>query len=109
MAAKVQAALREGDHLGRFGGDEFLVVLPGADQEAAEAVARRVSALSETMTDGAQSITVTISCGCVVVSGHGRADEASIVAHADELLYEVKKAGRKGYRSAAFSGEARRA
>jgi diguanylate cyclase (GGDEF)-like protein len=109
MAAKVQAALREGDHLGRFGGDEFLVVLPGADQGAAEAAARRVSALSETVTDGTQSVTVTVSCGCVAVSGHGRADEASIVAHADELLYEVKRAGRRGYRSAVLGGEARRA
>jgi diguanylate cyclase (GGDEF)-like protein len=106
MAEKIQGGLRDEDRLGRFGGDEFLLVLPSADMDATEAVARRVSALSHTMSDEGLSVTVTISCGAVAVFGPGTTDEATVVAAADELLYEVKKAGRKDYRIAALKNEA---
>ncbi|MEW6758218.1 MAG: diguanylate cyclase [Acidobacteriota bacterium] len=98
LANRIKGALREGDHMGRFGGDEFLLVLPGADLAAVESVARRVSSLSESFTSHGRTLTVTASCGGVAVAGGAAPEEAVLLAEADRLLYEVKKAGGRGFR-----------
>ena len=97
MADRIGASLRANDVLGRLGGDEFLVVLPGADAETAEAVARRIAAITVTVGE-AEQVVVSASCGAVAVrSGEGR-DHATVVAAADALLYQAKQAGRRTYR-----------
>lgn len=98
MARKIEAVLRPGDVVGRYGGDEFLVLLPGADLEAAEAVAGRIARIEETAYDGERSVTVTTSCGGVAVGAGVTADDQMVLAAADDLLYEVKRAGRRGFR-----------
>ncbi|MEW5764007.1 MAG: ligand-binding sensor domain-containing protein [Acidobacteriota bacterium] len=98
LANRIKGALREGDHMGRFGGDEFLLVLPGADLSAVESVARRVSSLSESFTSHGRTLTVTASCGGVAVAGGMPPEEAVLLAEADRLLYEVKKAGGGGFK-----------
>lgn len=100
MSEKIRKVLRDGDALGRYGGDEFLVVLPGADLEAVESVARRAGEISETFSSGRRSVTVTVSCGGVAVPSASGREEAEILSAADGLLYEVKRAGRKGFRVA---------
>ena len=91
MAARIQECLRQGDVLGRLGGDEFLVVLPGSDPEALQAVCRRISELSSRTGEGETALTVTASCGGVTVPAGSIAAAAAVLAQADELLYKVKK------------------
>jgi diguanylate cyclase (GGDEF)-like protein len=96
MAARIQECLRQGDVLGRLGGDEFLVVLPGADPEAMQAVCRRISDLSSRAGEGGAALTVTASCGGVTVPAGSIAAAAAVLAQADDLLYQVKRSGRQG-------------
>ena len=95
VAARLSAALREDDLLGRWGGEEFLVVLPGADPGEARAVAER---LREAVSDrpyalgtGGDEIDVTVSVG---VASTMRAGREVVVHQADRALYAAKGAGR---------------
>jgi diguanylate cyclase (GGDEF)-like protein len=97
MAARIQECLRQGDALGRLGGDEFLVVLPGADLEALQAVYLRIGELSCRAGEGEAAIIVTASCGGVEVPAQSGAAAAAVLARADDLLYQVKRAGRRGF------------
>ncbi len=95
VARQLREFIRPGDVAGRFGGDEFLVVLPGADREAVEAVARRVSGISVTAGEGERTLQVTVSIGAVAVpGGPGTATPERVLLRADDLLYRVKKGGR---------------
>lgn len=105
MAVKIQDCLRQGDALGRLGGDEFLVVLPGADMEALQAVYRRISDLGCRVGEGDAAVTVTAACGGVSVPAGSPAGIAALLAHADNLQYQVKRTGRKGFAVEAFASE----
>ena len=96
MAAKFQECLRQVDILGRLGGDEFLVVLPGADSEAVQAVYRRITEQNCQADDGNDTVNVSASCGGVYLPAGSSASPAAVLAKADDLLYQIKRAGRKG-------------
>ncbi len=104
MAASMKGTLRDGDTMGRYGGDEFLLVLPGADLAALESVAQRICEMSLTVGSGENAVTVSTSCGAVTAPGGPPMDQAALLAAADALLYEVKAAGRHGYRAKALPG-----
>jgi diguanylate cyclase (GGDEF)-like protein len=87
--------LRDIDVLARWGGEEFVAILPGTDQEGAFIVAEKLrSAVSEAQVEvGSTNVTVTASFGVTQVWPHDKAiDEA--LARADGALYDAKKAGR---------------
>ena len=96
MAAKIQECLRQGDVLGRLGGDEFLVVLPGAGLDSLQAVYRRISDLVCRAGEGEAAITVSAACGGVTIPASSSAELASVLAQADDLLYKVKRAVLQG-------------
>ena len=96
MAARIQDCLREGDALGRLGGDEFLVLLPGADLQALKAVYHRIIEISCGAGEGNTAVIVTASCGGIAVPAQSTASSAALLARADDLLYQVKRGGRKG-------------
>jgi diguanylate cyclase (GGDEF)-like protein len=98
MADRIAASLRDNDVVGRYGGDEFLAVLPGSDLEAVEAVARRIASLQVVCPVDNGTVTVSVSCGGVAVSGESPRDVAAVLAAADRLLYEVKAQRDTGYR-----------
>ncbi len=88
-------AVRRADVIGRFGGEEFVVVLPSASLEPALMVAERIRAAvaDNPFAAGELSIPVTVSCGVAVLTpSHG--DAMQLVKSADEALYQAKSSGR---------------
>ena len=94
LAAAVRERLRPTDHLARFGGEEFVVLLPATDaQEARQALTRLQRGLTAALfMHGEQEVFVTFSAG---VTGwrDGETLEAAL-ERADEALYEAKRAGK---------------
>lgn len=97
MSATVMASLREGDIYGRWGGEEFLALLPNVGLqsalEAAERLRTDVAALRIfTPTGPEHSIGITVSIGVAEIQEGENAE--SLVARADTALYQAKAAGR---------------
>ncbi|MBH0178961.1 MAG: GGDEF domain-containing protein [Nitrospira sp.] len=96
VAALVQERVREVDSVGRYGGEEFAVVLPHTDLSQAQALAERIRAEIERrafdLDDG--SVRITASFG--VASLHDSSIESigRWIAAADSALYEAKSHGR---------------
>ena len=95
FVATAHAALRKQDLLGRYGGEEFCVVLPGASPAEAVMIAQRLRESVETtpVPMGDRSIRYTISVG-VAHSNRAGLDLDSLVRDADEALYRAKGRGR---------------
>ncbi len=92
VAQVLATQMREGDHVARFGGEEFVVLLQQADRHVAEAVAERIrQQLSATHIDAIRG-SVTASFGVSMPSS--RADLPRALAQADALLYRAKQSGR---------------
>ena len=94
VASTMREGLRETDYAVRYGGEEFLVVMPGLGPQSAEAVAVRLrSDLAATsMHDLAPGLQVTTSIG---VAGRIKGEATSDwIARADAALYEAKRQGR---------------
>jgi diguanylate cyclase (GGDEF)-like protein len=94
VAARAGAAVRAGDVLARVGGEEFAILLAGADlARAVEAAERLRRALAAAPVEAAGlALRVTASFGCAAL-GAGEAPQA-LVARADARLYEAKRDGR---------------
>ncbi len=102
VARACRRVLREGDVLIRFGGEEFLVLLPGAGMDDVLQIGERVRrAIAETsVLEGDQSIAVTVSLGGTTYRESGSSSPEQLVAEADAALYEAKAAGRDRLRVA---------
>lgn len=95
FAARIARSLRNYDSIGRFGGEEFLVMLPGSDLEQTRVVAQKIwSLLREEpyLVDG-REIDLTASLGAAAVK-EGDADLLHVLKRADQRLYAAKSAGR---------------
>ena len=89
----LRGGIRSGDAAGRIGGEEFLVVMPGATREVALAVAERLRlaiALSGMRYATGDPVTASIGVSCATT---GDISE-TILARADRALYEAKRGGR---------------
>ena len=95
LATLMREGLRKIDTLGRLGGEEFAVILPGADLPAAEIFAERLrNKVAETPTaHQSWTIPLTISIGVTEIKpDDARADDA--LTRADRALYRAKECGR---------------
>ncbi|MCK0713546.1 GGDEF domain-containing protein [Chromohalobacter sarecensis] len=94
LVSCLRQGLRDGDMLGRYGGEEFMLLLPGASRSDAIAVAERVAAVVRDQ----PLVLPDKSLGMTVSQGLATQDEAAtlsaIIALADKRLYAAKGAGR---------------
>ena len=91
------STVRGGDYVGRWGGEEFLIALPGADiiqcAEVAERCRTQLAAMR--FDDGkGNHLQVTASFGTATAEGADRAELLDLVDHADRALYWAKGSGR---------------
>jgi len=98
----IKNGLRDSDFLCRFGGEEFVILLPQSDEADAYEIAERVrkSVKSNLKIEGI-STKITISCGCAGLRASELENVDSLIQIADRALYYAKKCGRD--RSQSFS------
>lgn len=110
----MHANCRQMDVAGRFGGDEFIVVLPQTDAARAEEVAHRIAAQFEIMASQELADTdvhVTVSFGIATRHGARPVNGEHLIRCADQALYQVKRHGKAGlhvYRRPAEGATGRR-
>jgi len=85
--------------VGRFGGDEFLVLLPDITNatDAAHVAAKLVAAMRAPFRVMGAELLVQISVGIALAPADG-ADATALIRSADSAMYQAKQAGRNGYR-----------
>ena len=95
-AERMAGMLRRGDVLGRYGGEEFILVVPSCDVAAAADIAERLRAIvsSQPVDTSAGPVTVTASLGLAVSTPESPLERDEIVQAADRALYLAKAAGR---------------
>jgi diguanylate cyclase len=92
---RIKPILRETDFMGRWGGDEFLVIFPGTDQESAAAVAERLRKLIQNtrFVYHKQEISLTVSIGVTEIQDPDTSQEM-VFNRVDKAMYQAKKKGR---------------
>ena len=109
LAGELRQQVRESDVVGRFGGEEFTVLLPRTDDVGAYGIAERLRASAARLSVSADArIRVTVSIGVAVLGQHGN-DLFELLAAADVALYKAKDAGRDQVRVYAQAAERARA
>jgi diguanylate cyclase (GGDEF)-like protein len=94
-AQRMRSALRAYDSVGRFGGEEFLMILPGCNESDALALASRVRmAVAESLALPERTIAVSASLGVACWTRAAAFDSNSLLHAADAALYRAKNAGR---------------
>jgi diguanylate cyclase (GGDEF)-like protein len=95
LAAEMRQQVRESDLVGRFGGEEFAILLVGTTAEEACRVAERIRRGAGTVKVLSKDsvVGVTVSIGVAVLDSHG-SDLDELLSAADQALYRAKHAGR---------------
>ena len=102
VAGRILAKCRDVDTVCRYGGEEFVVILPETDAEGAAKLAERICTAVRRKPFGPAGVPpvhLTVSIGISVFPSHGTTTSL-LLRCADDALYEVKEAGRNGWRVA---------
>jgi len=105
----IREQLRPGQYVGRYAGDEFVVLLPGLDADGGRAIAEDIRRKTAEMTiplrdQPDRTMSVTLSIGVATAPEHGESFEAMFTA-ADRALFEAKREGRDKVVLAGTEGE----
>ena len=94
-ARRFEAVLRTGDRVGRYGGEEFLLLVNGEADEAPDFCERLQGAIADQpFVHGQVALRVTFSGGFVSFTSQDKRGTSELLATADNLLYQAKAAGR---------------
>jgi diguanylate cyclase (GGDEF)-like protein len=105
-AAAMSASIRDSDFAGRFGGEEFIVLLPDTDAAGAFTIAEKVRAAIAAIRVTGVERPITMSIGIAVLPDHAT-DAEALERAADQALYAAKNSGRNRievFRGAGFAG-----
>jgi diguanylate cyclase (GGDEF)-like protein len=96
VAERIRSCLRDSDLLGRYGGDEFAILLPQTELPAALEVASRIRnvVLNSQLTHGGHKLDLTISMGVATCDSSHAQDWKRLLEDADQALYAAKAGGR---------------
>lgn len=96
FAAIMRKCVREGDTLSRYGGEEFLCILPNCDQDQVRIVAERIRKATERhlFTNKNHRVQLTVSLGAVTSYESSGLNYRHLIALSDRALYEAKGKGR---------------
>lgn len=96
LTQTAKLAMREGDIFLRYGGEEFLIILPGASHDDVNQISERLRHLVEDteISHNSQVIKITVSIGGTSYPEHEVPDMNALINCADKLLYQAKEAGR---------------
>lgn len=92
---RLKSALRTYDSIGRYGGEEFLIVVPGSSEAELHELAERLRKAIEMdpICTGESRIRITLSVGAALAPSRGKSP-STVVAAADAALYDAKRSGR---------------
>ena len=107
ITKRFHACLRPYDSIGRYGGEEFLFVLPGSDSLTATKQAERIQAslADEPIVVPGSIIPVTVSQGVTTWTSLHADNVRALIQTADSALYLVKSSGRDGVEFMAYEEE----
>lgn len=91
VSQSIKKSIRINDYIGRYGGEEFLIVLPGTDIEGCRVIAERIRYNLEKMSFAEKDLVVTASLGLAEYKGE---DIQELIHKADTNLLKTKKMGR---------------
>lgn len=103
ISSRANSVLRGGDMLGRFGGEEFVLLLPEADADTARQVAERVRTeiaarpIATAEVPGGIAMTISVGVGTYLQDGQ---QVKELLSQADEAMYVAKRLGRNQVRTA---------
>ena len=97
FATALKCVFRQSDYVGRFGGDEFVVLIEGTlTQEVVGRKALQILEAARTIAIEGKDVRISASVGVAIVPNHGKSYE-ELFQVADKALYKVKSEGRNGY------------
>lgn len=94
FAQAVRQTLRSSDIFARLGGEEFLLLLPGQDQNAAGVLAERIRSLTASLEFRQCAERITVSIGIATLGAAEANNLSGLMRQADQALYQAKHAGR---------------
>lgn len=103
VASHIESSVRDSDTVARWGGDEFLVILPDMHSlEMAETIANKIiSNMAKPISIDGKELNVSVSVGITGAPDDGE-DTDTLLKHADTAMYYAKNAGKNTYRFFTF-------